>query len=368
MADLRFGTNDNETVKVWSKLLYAEFDKSLELSPLIGEGAGNAIRRMTELEKGPGDRIRVQMVPQLVGQGYTEGETLTGKEEALASYTADVTIGELYKPVDLIPRGSMSHQRVWHDLREEARDALKDWFSTRFSVAFFMHEAGYLGTSITVEGLNWPLTGTDGNKLKLFNEVLASTNIIRAGAQATDQAITSSDVFSLDLIDKAVTRAKLANPGIRPFMVGGRKKYVMYLHPSQVLSLRTASYGPGSWSDYSKLVGSPKEQESRIYEGAIGEYNGVILREHEHVAPGYHSTTFAEITTVRRAVLIGADSAALAFGRESKGMGRFIWREQYNDYERKQGVAAGLIVGMKKNQFNSKDWGTVVVSTYAPAV
>jgi hypothetical protein len=363
MADLRFGTSDNETVKVWSKILYGEFNKALELSPLIGEGAGHAIRRLTELEKSAGDRIRMQMVPQLVGEGYTTGETLTGKEEALGSYTQDVTIDELSKPVDLIPKGSMSEQRVWHDLRSDAREALKDWFSTQLSVAAFMHWAGYLGVNITVEGETWPVTA----KRYLFNAITAATNVIRAAGAATDQVLTSTDLFTLPLIDKAVAKAKLLNPGLKPFMVGGRKKYVLYIHPAQTYSLRTDTTNKG-WLDISMQTGSASEQEKRLYEGAIGEWNGVIIREHEHVAPGYHSTTFAEITTVRRAVLVGADSMMLAFGSASKGPTRFLWREQRDDYERKWGVAATLILGMKKSTFNSADWGTIVIPTYAPAL
>ena len=37
------------------------------------------------------------------------------------------------------------------------------------------------------------------------------------------------------------------------------------------------------------------------------------------------------------------------------------------DYENQLGVAAGLIGGFKKTVYNSSDFGTIVISGYAPA-
>jgi N4-gp56 family major capsid protein len=360
MAQQTFGVNAPETVKLWSKLLMTEVDKALELGPMIGRSKDAPITLLTETQKEAGDRVRCTMAAQLNGVGVSEGETLHGTEETRATYTDDVVINELFHAVDVITEGSIDNQRVIHNMRSDAKDALRDWFGTRFSNAFFMHAGGYLGTSITVEGDSWSLTGASKGKYTLFNDPIAATNIIRPSTHTTDQAITSSDTFTLSMIDRAVNLAKTANPKIRPIMVNGRRKYVMYLHPDQVYSLRTTT-GEGTWQDFAKR--GPEHKE-RIYDGAIGEYAGVILREHEHVAPGYNASTNAEIATVRRAVMVGAGSCAIAFGKGG-GYGRYKWREQASDYDRTLGVGVGCIVGMKKTQYNSKDWGAVVVSTYA---
>jgi len=37
------------------------------------------------------------------------------------------------------------------------------------------------------------------------------------------------------------------------------------------------------------------------------------------------------------------------------------------DYDRQFGVSVQTIIGAKKMQFNSKDFGTIVMSTYAAA-
>ena len=43
------------------------------------------------------------------------------------------------------------------------------------------------------------------------------------------------------------------------------------------------------------------------------------------------------------------------------------WVEELFDYQNQLGVSAGMIAGLKKTQFNSEDFGTITVSTYAAA-
>jgi hypothetical protein len=43
------------------------------------------------------------------------------------------------------------------------------------------------------------------------------------------------------------------------------------------------------------------------------------------------------------------------------------WVEELFDYENQLGVSAGMIHGVKKTQFNGIDFGTIVLSGYAPS-
>jgi hypothetical protein len=72
------------------------------------------------------------------------------------------------------------------------------------------------------------------------------------------------------------------------------------------------------------------------------------------------------VTTVRRALLCGAQAAAVAFG-QGHDKASFDWFEQLFDYGNKLGVKAGNIGGFKKLRWNSQDFGVVVMSTYAVA-
>jgi N4-gp56 family major capsid protein len=97
--------------------------------------------------------------------------------------------------------------------------------------------------------------------------------------------------------------------------------------------------------------------DSPIFTGALGEYNGVILHEAfrlPRITTGTNSKT-------GRAVLCGAQAAALSFGRDN-GPNRMSWTEELFDYGNALGVSAGCIAGMKKTVYNSADFSTIVIS------
>lgn len=98
----------------------------------------------------------------------------------------------------------------------------------------------------------------------------------------------------------------------------------------------------------------------------LGEYNGVIIRQSYDVCQGVNSSTGAAISTVRRAVFLGAQAGMMSFGPQS-GPDSFAWEEEWFDYKRELGVSAQSLFGMKKTVFNSKDFGSIVISSYAAA-
>jgi N4-gp56 family major capsid protein len=133
-----------------------------------------------------------------------------------------------------------------------------------------------------------------------------------------------------------------------------------------VTSLRTNS-ASGQWLDIQKAaLSGGADSKSPIYSGALGEYNGVILRRSQDVTQGVNGSTGAAITTVRRAVLLGAQAAVCGYAQKS-GEGKYIWNEELLDHKRKLEISALSLLGMKKTVFNSVDFGAVIVSSYAAA-
>lgn len=354
MATTTYGVNDALAVKQWARRLAVEALKATDIAPLIGTSANSIIQLKTET-KDSGDKVTFGLRMQLNGAGVTEGQSLEGNEESLTTYSDSVVINELAHAVRVKdPEASIDAQRVLFNLREEARMGLTDWFSKRLSVSFFNQVCGYTTQTNTL------YTG--------LNAVTAPTRHIFAGASTNDQTLNSatSDVFNLSLVDYAKEMAMTANPQIRPVRINGRDKYVMYLHPYQVTDLRTAT-AAGQWLDIQKAVYQGSGSNNPIYTGALGEYNDVVLRMSHDITNGVHSSTGAAQTSVRRAVLLGAQSAAVAFGKRRSASSPYRWVEESFDYERELGVSAQSIMGMKKCVFNNADFGAVVVSTYAVA-
>ena len=362
MSTTSYGVNDALAVKLWSKKLAVEVSKATAIAPLIGDDANSIIQLKTETQKGKGDKVTFGLRRQLIGDGVTEGQTLEGNEEALTTYSDSILINEIDHAVRVKNEGTIDVQRVPFSLRDEAVSGLSDWYADRLSMGFFIQACGFTAPTLSFEGRTVNLSAIHW----LHNTPIApsSSRIIRAGAQANDQSLTSANVFDLTLIDKAVEAAKVANPRIRPVNIKGEKHYVMYLHPYQITDLRINT-STGQWLDIQKAA-ERRGGSNPIFDGSLGVYNNVILREAEHVTTGVNGSTSAEITTVRRAVLLGAQAAVCGFGM-NKGPTRYTTVEKTFDYDRELGVAAKTILGMKKTVFNSVDFGTVVVSTYAAA-
>ncbi len=361
MATTNFGVNDALANKLWSKKLSVETSKATAIAPLMGTSSNSIIQIKNETQKAAGDKVTFGLRRQLVGDGVSEDETLEGNEEGLSTYSDALYINELAHAVKVKNDGNtIDAQRVPFNLRQEANDGLTDWYSDRLSMMAFVQWGGYTAPKLPFEGRMVTLKPVHYG----FNTPLIPSpgRIIRAGGKAADEELTEDDIFDLTLIDKAVERAKLANPKIRPVKINGEKMYVMYLHTTQVTSLRTNT-SDGQWLDITKAAYTGSRAKNPIFDGSLGVYNGVILREAEHVVPGV-SSNGKMVDNVRRAVLLGAQSAVTAYGMKNNP-DKFKRVEELFDYQRQLGVSAQTILGMKKTRFEGEDFGTIVVSTYA---
>jgi N4-gp56 family major capsid protein len=351
MAVNTFTTNDTNAVKKWSRLLEVETLKATPIAPLIGTTANSIIHLKNELSKGPGDKVTFSLRMQLSGAGQTEGGVLEGNEEAMTLYADALYVNELRHAVRVKGDWSINTQRIPFDLLMEAKDALVDWTAKRLGVSFFNQVCGNTAQTNTI------YTGNQA--------AVAPTRIIRAGGVAGDNNLTSSDTMELKYIDYAKEAALLANPMIRPVRVEGDDMYVCYLDPRQVTDLRRNT-STGEWLDITKATYQGSKAKNPIVDGSLGVYNNVVLRMAPDgmIPQGVNSTT--AVSNTRRAVFLGAQSAAIAF---SKGGGAttYNWREESFDYDDERGIAMRTLYGLKKCQFNSADYGSIVISTYAAA-
>lgn len=357
MAVKQYAANDPEAVKLWGRKLSYEVMRQTYFGKFMGEGEDNIIQERTETSKGPGDRVRVTLLAEPAGNGVMGSATLIGNEEALVTFTDDLVIDELRHGFEVPSAQTIEQQRVSFELREAARKQAERWWKTRLDVAMFNQLCGFTAeTDLRFTGLQAPLAPTAGRH-------------IFAGAATNDQGLGTNDVMKLSLIDRAVARMKVkdsnGNLRVSPITVNGKPHYVMFLHPFQVHSLRADATTAGNWFDIQKAAMQGGETTNNpIFTGALGVYNGVILHEAESITPGVHSSTGAPVANVRRAIICGAQAAAIGFGR-GYGGAKFRWNEEVKDYDKLFGVAATLVHGIKKSRFNGKDFAVTTVSTYA---
>ncbi len=238
---------------------------------------------------------------------------------------------------------------------------LKDWWSERLQVIL----ANQL-TGNTTQG-DTKFTGNNATSAPT-----ASTRILCGGGHNGETSLSATDTHAIALsdLDTAVTIAKTAISGtrerIRPVKVDGKKYYVVFLHPYAIRKLR-ANTGTGNFLDIEKQVlAGGKISDNPLMTRASFVYGQCIVHEWSYLPTIVGTPNSGAVANFRRGVLCGAQAAALAVGQDNSPS-KMNWKEELFDYGNQLGVSAGMIFGVKKTVFNSTDFGTIVLSGYAPA-
>jgi len=352
-----YGVNHPLAVKKWSMGIGHNILQEVYFSKFMGKGTNSLIQVKTELKKSPGDKITFGLRNLLTGDGISGDEILEGNEEALITNSDAIYINQLRHGVK--SKGRMSEQRVPFSVREECRIGLKDWWTERMEQVFFNHLAGYTPeTRLQYNGNNTILAPTTGRQLYTSVD------------HTSDQTLDSSDTFTLSTIDAAIEYARTAQPRMRPLKINGKDYFVLFLHEYCATDLRRETGTQGWWDIQRAAMEGGRVSGSPIFTTALGEYHGVILHRSSYLPYGVNSSTGAVVSNVRRNVLCGAQSMALAYGRDG-GPTRYDWVEKKFDYDNRLGVASGAIFGMKKIQYTPDnggaafDYGTMVISSWA---
>ena len=356
MAKTQFGVNHPLSNKLFSKKLFYESLKATWFGKFMGTGSDKIIQLNPEL-KMVGDKLTYGLRMLLTGDGVQGDGTLEGNEESLTFHDDAVVINQLRHAVRT--SGKMTEQRVPYKLREESRKALSDWFANMLDSAFFNQLCGNTNQSDT------RLTGNNVTVAPDSDHAIFATG----DGEAT---LSASSVFSLNLIDRAVVKARTLDPQIRPLMMGGEEKYVLFIHPFQHYQLRNQT-DTAQYMDIQKAaITGGQIHKNPIYTGAIAEYNGVIIHESTRVpwgvdgAAGGNAKTVLGVASVARAVFCGAQAGCLCTGKDTESNLDATWTEEKFDYGNQLGVAGGLIFGLTKSVFDSKDFSTITISSYSP--
>lgn len=351
MATTAYATGNALTVKLFAKKLFQEALKQTFFSKYMGTGTNNICQIKSEMSKGAGDQVTFGLRMQLTGAGVQGDSTLEGNEEGLVTYSDALLINQLRHAVR--SAGKMSEQRVSFDVRDECRVGLQDWFADRLDACFFNQLAGNtVQTDTRYTGNNATVAPDTAHKAYVNSN------------EATDASISTTSIFSFAVIDKAIEKAKTVSPLIRPVVADGTNMYVCFLHPVQVTDLRITT-STGGWLDIQKAaMTGGRVGENPIFTGALGVYNNTILVEATRLPAAVNAGTGAAIASTRRAVFCGAQAAVMGYGQANSDQ-EMTWSEELYDYGNQLGVAAGLIFGIKKVVFNSADFGTITIPTYA---
>ena len=311
----------------------------IKISPnVMSSGPDSIINVKRDLLKQKGDRINFGIGMNYDSPWVYSDGTLIGNEGTLTDHEDVVYIDQARTGVRL--DGAMEEQKSSYDLRKSAKERLKLAPPT-FIDAMIMRE---LSGDTTFTFANTGLAPD-------------SSHIIYGGDATTKATIASADWFGVQEILRMVYVAKNCDPIVPPLKIGGKEWYVILIHSKQMYTLRADS----DFKDYFKYAGV-RGDENTLFSAAGVVIGGAIIHEYDNVLTFDDYGDGANLDAAR-AVLLGAQAGSLAWGTMP------FWREdttsKYADYGNKPGFAMGFTAGVKKNRFNSKDYGVVVCDTYA---
>lgn len=324
-------------VKQWEDSFYKEYIQIPDFDSVMGTQQNAIIQVKTQLGKGRGDTIFIELINKLTNNPTTGSDVLEGNEEDMSQRSHSITIDKRRNAVRI---AEMEEIKTAVDLRNAARSVLMDW-SKEDTRDLLIEALGSLnGTpfrSRTAAIANaWVVDNADR---VLFGAASAGFTDMSADLALLD---TTSDKFNFTALDAMILKAKTCNPKIRPVRDpgNGKRTYVVYANPYAFKDFRDSI-------DTEVLAQtSVQAQGMKLFEGGDLFWNGAIVKEVDDIPiyPNIGDSATAEVTPV---YLCGAQALGIAWGR------RWASKTKEFDYGDKYGVAIDGIYGVSKLRFGT---------------
>lgn len=355
--------------------------------------AAYPIVRVTDLSTGAGRSVSVDMFNILQGKPVMGDRKLAGRMMSLSSSSMDITINQIRAGVD--SGGRMARQATVHDLRTIGLAGLAGWYARFSDQIKLVHIAGARGSQ---NDPTWvvPLDSDPEFNEIVVNSVQAPTKnrTFYAGGKARLDALTSTDIITLDDIDRLRASIDEMTVPLQPIVLDGETIddafFCLFLSPRQYHYLvnRSDAKGVRQFQQNAAVRGSANP----LFKGEVGVWNGIVVKKLPRAirfAAGDSVTVTTNDTTlateqqvvpafggaagagVDRGILLGAQAVAEVWGQHSRSGTHFSWHEETSDHDNTMESSVSAIGGYAKLRFKTVDGetfdhGVAVVDSYAP--
>lgn len=364
--------------ELWAKELYKDVMDNLYFTEngLMGEGSNNIVEIKPELSKEKGDTTTFGLTAKLTGAGVSGDDELEGNEEAISAYSESIIISQKRFAVRLT--GRLDEQMNSYDMRKDAKEKLSIRMQEFIERQVFLKLAGVgrddlVDVNGTVVSADYAWSNTPTIISATDTAAGYGNRYLGADYSSGATSLASTDLITPELISRCRVKATLAAPKIQPLKINGRNYYVMFIHPWQAYDLKN-----NATFNQARREAEVRGKENPIFTGALGIWDGVIIHEHEYVP-------FLDISVNNAGSLVadfGSETAgtefnvdafrALLCGRQAAGFAQCKnpqgWVEETFDYKNKVGFATGIIGGIDKIMFNSKEYGVIALDTAATSL
>lgn len=346
MAAVDFGALDAAQKRIFALTIFmaGRDDSFFESNGFIGANSGSVIQKINDITTtSRGDRVVMNLVNDLVGDGIAGDNQLEGQEEPVYNDTIELKIDQLRNAVR--NRGRMAEQRTVLRFRQTANDKLSYWAAEKQDELFFLTVSGISYT----QKLDGSARGTSQLPQLQFAADVAAPSSGRkkfAGSATSTATLTSSDKLTWNTAIQIQAYAKRKK--IRPIRSGGKDHYVFLISTEGRKDLVMDA-------TYQQNVGraAPRGTDNPLFKNAVAVIDGLIIHEHNKVA-----TTLGQASGSKwgsggavegsQALLLGAQ----ALGYSTLGPVDYAESDS-TDYGNRPAIAAGRMFGMVKPQFAS---------------
>ena len=176
--------------------------------------------RVTDLNKGMGDTVSVDLFNILQGKPIIGDQRISGLLMNLKSDSMDIKINQRRGGIDA--GGRMTQHRTVHNLRTIGRANLEGWWSRYLDQEKLVHAAGNRGSMDTPEWVIPLNTDPDYNDI-IINPVLPPTfnRHFYAGDATSLDTIDNTDILTLQDIDKLRAAIDESDMPLQPVKMPG---------------------------------------------------------------------------------------------------------------------------------------------------
>lgn len=354
------------------------------------------IVRVTDLSKGAGASVSVDLFNSLQGKPIMGDKRLNGQLMSITNSSMDVQINQYRGGADA--GGKMTQQRTKWNLRGIAKAGMVNWAGRLEDQVGLVHLAGARGSQDTSDWVVPLSTDADFATIMVNSVVAPTANRHFWAGDATGVAnLDTSDILTLADFDRVGSILRDTTVPMQAIKIKGdtygwtNPLWCAFVTQRQWLYLQTRT-GEKSWRTFLQNAYERRSAGMRhpLFYGDCGMWNGILIRPINRMAVRFNAndtiaydsgtTSFTStnaVTTVAtdRCIILGAQALAKCYGQHQESEYYYSWNEELTDHKNAVEISAAMMLGCAKLRFGvanqnatavDTDYGVAVIDSYAP--
>ncbi|MDD2711311.1 MAG: DUF4043 family protein [Simplicispira sp.] len=366
------------------------------------------IVRAVDLDRGKGDEVEFHFVQPVNSYPIMGNEMAEGKGVGISLDNTRVRVNQIRFPVDL--GNTMTDIRSPVEFRKLGRPIAQSLIDSYQDQVTLAHLAGARGFHDNIE---WRLPTANHPKFAemAVNAVKAPTknrhfvadgDAVKTFAVAAGEIdLATTDVLNMDTVDSI--RTTIESIALPPPAIKLPEDKVAEDSPLRCLLVSPAQYhsfaADPNFRQFqaSAIARASKAGNHPLFLGEVGLWNGILISKMAKPIRFYAGDTirycaahdsetettcvvpaaFGATHAVDRALLLGGQALAQAFGKSKHGGLPFFWKEKSFDHDDKDELLIGAIMGMMKLRWlvdqgdgssHFTDHGVIAIDTAVPII